>query len=121
MIGEALHRDTPTGSVKYFTLDAPSLFLDRKGLQAGFYASFQRLGVRRPARRVVSLLAVFSVVVFHHEHGFRLLRRSFFAREFGVMPLLYRVMVLIGLLSFPLFVLSRIHIIVETSVSLRHV
>ena len=158
-IGEELYRDSPKGSVNYFTFYSHSIFLDRKGLQAGFYAYFcawasggliaalsvcMFYGVAHatawafafPTRTerllwriacidtiagVISLLAIFSVVVFHHEHGFQLLLKSFFTQEPGVMPLLYRLVILIGLLNFPFFILSRFYIIIETFVSLRHV
>ena len=70
---------------------------------------------------VVSLLAIFSVAVFLHEHDYKVFLRSFFTREPGVMSLLYRVAILIGILNFPLFILSRFYIIIETFISLRHV
>lgn len=70
---------------------------------------------------VVSLLAIFSVVVFHHEHGHKLLLKSFLSREPGIMPLLYRLAVAIGVLNVPFWILSRMYIIVETFISLRHV
>lgn len=157
--GEELYRDSPKGSVNYFTFHNPSIFLDRKGLQAGFYAYFcawasgglvaalticmfygaahatawgfvfptdverllWRIACIDTIAGVISLLAVFSVVVFFHEHGHKLLLKSFFTREPGIMPLLYRFVILIGLLNFPFFVLSRIYIITETFISLRHV
>ena len=158
-IGEVLYRDSPKGSVNYFTLYTHSIFLDRKGLQAGFYAYFcawasgglvaalsvcmfygavhatawafafptpierllWRIACVDTIAGVISLLAVFSVVVFHHEHGFQLLLKSFFTREPGVLSLLYRVVILVGLFNFPFFILSRIYIITETFISLRHV
>ncbi|KAM0797376.1 hypothetical protein BDR22DRAFT_810384, partial [Usnea florida] len=152
-----LYRDSPKGSVNYFTYYNHSIFLDRKGLQAGFYAYFcswasggliaalsvcmfygaahatawdfvfptpverllWRIACIDTIAGVISLLAIFSVVVFYHEHGFRLLWKSFFTREPGVLPLLYRLVILIGLLNAPFFVLSRIYIITETFISLR--
>ena len=158
-IGEELYRDSPKGSVNYFTLYTHSIFLDRKGLQAGFYAYFcawasgglvaalsvcmfygamhatawafdfptpierllWRIACIDTIAGVISLLAVFSVVVFHHEHGFQLLLKSFFTREPGVLALLYRLVILVGLFNFPFFILSRIYIITETFISLRHV
>ena len=158
-IGEELYRDSPKGSVNYFTFYSHSIFLDRKGLQAGFYAYFcawasggliaalsvcmfygaahatawafafpthterllWRIACIDTIAGVISLLAIFSVVVFYHEHGFQLLLKSFFTREPGVMPLLYRLVILIGLFNFPFFILSRFYIIIETFVSLRHV
>lgn len=158
-IGEELYADSPKGSVNYFTFHTHSIFLDRKGLQAGFYAYFcawasgglvaaltvcmfygaahvtawafvfptdterllWRVACIDTIGGVISLLAIFSVVVFLHEHGHRLLLKFFFTREPGIMSLLYRLMILIGVLNFPLFILSRIYIITETFVSLRHV
>lgn len=158
-IGEELYYDSPTPSVNYFTFYTHSIFLDRKGLQAGFYAYFcgwasgglvaalavcmfygaahatawafvfpthverllWRIACVDTIAGVISLLAVFSVVVFLHEHGRKLLWKSFFTREPGVLSWLYRLVVLFGLVNFPLFVLSRIYIITETFVSLRHV
>ncbi|KAL8864851.1 MAG: hypothetical protein Q9198_009608 [Flavoplaca austrocitrina] len=38
---EELYRDSSKPSVSYFTFYAQSVFLDRKGLQAGFYAYFR--------------------------------------------------------------------------------
>ena len=70
---------------------------------------------------VSSLLATFSVVVFHHEHGFRLLLKSFSSREPEVMSLLYRFVILIGIYNFAFFILSKIYIITETFISLWHV
>ena len=37
------------------------------------------------------------------------------------MPLVYRLVVVVGVLNFPLWILSRTYIIVETFISLRHV
>ena len=70
---------------------------------------------------VISLLAIFSVVVFLYEHGHKVLIKSFFTREPGFMPLFYRFVILIGLLNCPFFALSRVYIIIETFISLRHV
>lgn len=158
-IGEELYSDSPKPSINYFTLSTHSILIDRKGLQAGFYAYFRgwasgglvaaltvcmfygaahatawafvfptdverllwRIACIDTIAGVISLLAVFSVVVFAHEHGPRLLLTSCFTREPGVMSLLYRIVILIGLLNFPLFILSRIYIITETFISLRHV
>ncbi|MCJ1433580.1 hypothetical protein MMC27_002943 [Xylographa pallens] len=158
-IGEELYRDTPKDSVNYFTFYAHSIFLDRKGLQAGFYAYFcawasggliaalticmfygaahatawgfvfptdverllWRIACIDTIAGVISLLAIFSVVVFLHEHGHKVLLKSFFTREPGIMSLLYRAVILIGILNIPLFIISRMYIIVETFISLRHV
>ena len=158
-IGEDLYRDSPKDSVNYFTFYAHSIFLDRKGLQAGFYAYFAawasgglvaalticmfygaahatawnflfptkterllwRIACVDTVAGVISLLAVFSVVVFYHEHGANLLKKSFLSREPGVLPMLYRVIILLGLLNFPFFLASRLYIIIETFISLRHV
>lgn len=70
---------------------------------------------------VVSLLACFSIIVFHPEHGHELLLKSFFSWEPGIMSLLYRLVILLGVLNFPFWILSRIYIILETFISLRHV
>lgn len=158
-MGEELYRDSPKGSVNYFTLYTHSIFLDRKGLQAGFYAYFcawasggliaalticifygaahitawsfvfptdverllWRIACVDTIAGVISLLAIFSIVVFLHEHGHKLLLKSFFTWEPGIMSLFYRLVILIGVLNFPLFVLSRIYIITESFISLRHV
>ena len=158
-IGEELYRDSPKGSVNYFTFHAHSVFLDRKGLQAGFYAYFCAwasggliaalticmfygaahatawgftfpTGIERLLWRiscidtiagVISLLAFFSIVVFHHEHGYKLLLKSFFSREPGIMPLLYRLVTVIGVINFPIWILARLYIIIETFISLRYV
>ena len=158
-IGEELYRDMPKGSVNYFTFYNHSVFLDRKGLQAGFYSYFRawasggliaalticmfygaahatawdfifptdierllwRIACVDTIAGVISLLAFFSIVVFYHEHGHKLLLRSFFARERGLMPLLYRLIVLVGVINFPFWILSRLYIIIETFISLRHV
>ena len=157
--GEELYFDSPKGSVNYFIYHTHSIFLDRKGLQAGFYAYFcswasgglvaalticmfygaahatawtfifptdverllWRIACIDTIAGVISLLAVFSVVVFVHEHGLKLLLKSFFTREPGMMSFLYRLVILIGVLNFPFFILSRIYIITETFISLRHV
>lgn len=158
-IGEGLYYDTAKGSVNYFTFYQPGIFLDRKGLQAGFYAYFcawasggliaalvccmfygaahatawdflfptdterllWRVACIDTIAGVISLLAVFSVVVFLHEHGRKQLLKSFFQREKGISSILYRVVIVIGLINFPIFVISRLYIIVETFISLRHV
>lgn len=154
-----LYEDSPKSSVNYFTFNTHSIFLDRKGLQAGFHAYFcawvsgglvaaltmckfygaahatawafvfptdverllWRIACIDTIAGVISLLAIVSVVVFLHEHGHKLLLKSFFAREQGVMSLLYRLVILIGVLNFPLFILLRLYIITETFTSLRHV
>ena len=158
-IGEELYRDSPKGSVNYLTFNQHSIFLDRKGLQAGFYAYFiawasgglvaalvvcmfygaahttawafnfptytekllWRIACIDTIAGVISLLSVFSVVIFYYEHGRRMLLKSFIAREKGIMPILYRMVILIGLLNFPVFLLARFYIIVESFISLRHV
>ena len=55
----------------------------------------------------ISLLAVFSIVVFYHEPGRKLLWRSFFAREVGVMPILFRAVIVVGLLNLLFFLMAR--------------
>lgn len=158
-IGEELYRDSPRGSVNYFTFYTHSIFLDRKGLQAGFYAYFcawasggliaaltvcmfygaahvtawsfvfptdverllWRIACIDTIAGVISLLAIFSIVVFLHEHGQKLFLKSFFTWESGVLSLLCRLVILVGVLNFPLFILSRIYIITESFISLRHV
>ena len=158
-IGEDLYRDSPKDSVNYFTFHNHNIFLDRKGLQVGFYAYFcswasggliaaltvcmfygaahatawafvfptsverllWRIACIDTIAGVISLLAVFSVVVFYNEHGHKQLLASFFTREPGIMPWPYRLVIVIGLLNFPFFVMARMYIIVETFVSLRHV
>ncbi|KAL8996273.1 MAG: hypothetical protein Q9169_004158 [Polycauliona sp. 2 TL-2023] len=157
--GEELYCDSPKSSVNYFTFHAQSIFLDRKGLQAGFYGYFcawasggliaalticmfygaahatawtfifptdverllWRIACVDTIAGVVSLLAFFSIVVFQHEHGHKQLLKSFLSREPGIMPLLYRSLVGVGVLNFPFWILSRMYIIVETFISLRHV
>ena len=157
--GDPLHPDAPQPSINYFTTHPHNIFLDHKGLNAGFYAYFRswasgglvaaltvctfygaahatawtfafptaterllwRIACVDTIAGVVSLLAVFSVAVFHREHGFRLLVQSFLMREKGAMAWLYRAVVVIGLLNFPLFVAARMFIVVETFVSLRRV
>lgn len=158
-IGEDLYRDTPTGSANYFTYYAHNIFLDRKGLKAGFYAYFRawasggliaalvicmfygaahcsawnfifpspteqllwRISCIDTIAGVISLLALFSVVVYLHEHEPKSLIKAFFTQEPGVMSWLYRLIITIGVLNIPLFALSRLFIIVETFISLRHV
>lgn len=158
-IGEELYRDSPKGSVNYFTLYTHSIFLDRKGLQAGFYAYFcswasggliaaltvcmfygaahttawkfvfptdverllWRIACIDTIAGVISLLAFFSIAVFYHEHGHTVLFKSFFTREPGIMSLIYRLIILIGIVNFPFWILSRIYIIIETFISLRRV
>ena len=83
----------------------------------GFLADY----LRRQSAGVISLLVLFSIVVFQHEHGREQLLKSFWAQEPGKMPLLYRLVVAIGVLNFPLWIFSRMYIIVETFISLRHV
>ncbi len=157
--GEELYYDKSKSSVNYFTHYNHSIFLDRKGLQAGFYAYFRawasggliaaltvcmfygaahttawkfafptdverllwRIACLDTIGGVISLLAIFSVVVFLHEHDAKMLLRAFFAREKGIMPLLYRMLVVVGIVNVPFFILSRLYIIVETFISLRHV
>ena len=158
-IGEELYRDSPKGSVNYFTFYNHSVFIDRKGLQAGFYGYFRawasggliaalticmfygaahatawnfifptnlerllwRIACVDTIAGVISLLAFFSIVIFHHEHGRKLLVQSFFSREKSVMSILYRLVIAVGVLNFPFWILSRLYIIVETFISLRHV
>lgn len=156
-IGEELH--TPQGSVNYFTSHAPNIFIDRKGLRAGFYAYFcawasggliaalavcSFYGVAHilawhfefptPTEHLlwkiacidaiagtISLLAIFSIVIYLHEHNWRSLKEAIFAQEPGVMPWIYRLVIFIGVLNIPFFILSRAYIIVETFISLRRV
>ena len=157
--GEELYYDKSKSSVNYFTHYNHSIFLDRKGLQAGFYAYFRawasggliaaltvcmfygaahttawkfafptdverllwRIACVDTIGGVISLLAIFSIVVFLHEHDAKMLLKAFFAREKGIMPLLYRILVVVGIVNVPFFILSRFYIIVETFISLRHV
>ena len=157
--GEELYYDKSKSSVNYFTHYNHSIFLDRKGLQAGFYAYFRawasggliaaltvcmfygaahttawkfafptdverllwRIACVDTIGGVISLLAIFSIVVFLHEHDAKMLLRAFFAREKGIMPVLYRMLVVVGIVNVPFFILSRLYIIVETFISLRHV
>ena len=157
--GEELYYDKSKSSVNYFTHYNHSIFLDRKGLQAGFYAYFRawasggliaaltvcmfygaahttawkfafptdterllwRIACVDTIGGVISLLAIFSIVVFLHEHDAKMLLRAFFAREKGIMPLLYRMVIVVGIINVPFFIASRLYIIVETFVSLRHV
>ena len=157
--GEELYYDKSKSSVNYFTHYNHSIFLDRKGLQAGFYAYFRawasggliaaltvcmfygaahttawnfafptnverllwRIACVDTIGGVVSLLAIFSIVVFLHEHDSKMLLRAFFVQEKGIMPLLYRMLIVVGIVNVPFFILSRIYIIVETFISLRHV
>ena len=157
--GEELYYDKSKSSVNYFTHYNHSIFLDRKGLQAGFYAYFPawasggliaalticmfygaahtrawkfafptdverllwRIACVDTIGGVISLLAIFSIVVFLHEHDSKMLLRAFFAREKGIMPLLYRMLIVVGIVNVPFFILSRLYIIVETFISLRHV
>lgn len=156
-IDQDLH--TPQGSVNYFTSHAPNIFIDKKGLRAGFYAYFcawasggliaalvlcsfygavHMLALPfefpNPIERLlwkiacidiiagtISLLAIFSIVIYLHEHDSRSLWNAILDIEPGILPWLYRLVILIGVLNLPLFVLSRIYIIVETFISLRHV
>ncbi len=68
-----------------------------------------------------SLLALFSVIVYLHEHGWKNLKHAIFVNEPGIMPWLYRLIIFVGLLNTPFYLLSRLFIIVETFVSLRRV
>lgn len=155
--GEALHK--PEGSVNYLVPNAPNIFLDRKGVHAGFYAFFcswasggliAALSVccfygashalawhfpfPSPAERLlwriasidviagaVTILALIPVAVYLHEHEPRSLITSFWAREPGAVPILYRLLVLVGLLNVPLFFFSRVFIVLECFLSLRRV
>ena len=155
--GEELHK--PGGSVNYLVPNAPNIFLDRKGVHAGFYLFFCSwasggliaalsvccfYGVTHalawhfpfpsPAERllwriasidvvsgVVTILALFSVAVYLHEHEPRSLISSFWTKEPGVLPILYRILVLLGLLNLPLFFFSRVFIVLESFLSLRRV
>ena len=157
--GEELYYDKSKSSVNYLTHYNHSIFLDRKGLQAGFYAYFRawasggliaaltvcmfygaahttawkfafptdverllwRIACVDTIGGVISLLAIFSIVVFLHEHDFKMLLRAFFAQEKGIMPLLYRMLIVVGIINIPFFIVSRLYIIVETFISLRHV
>lgn len=156
-IGEELH--TPQGSVNYFTSHAPNIFIDRKGLQAGFYAYFCAwasggliaalvicsfygvahilawnfefpTSIERLLWKIacidtivgtISLLAIFSIVIYLHEHSWISLKNALLAHEPGVLPLFYRLLVIFGVLNVPFFLLSRAYIIVETFISLRRV
>ena len=70
---------------------------------------------------VISLLTLFAFAVFLHEHSLHLLTKSFFALEPGVMPYLFRLLLVVGIMNLPLFLLSRLYIVVETFASLRRV
>ncbi|MCJ1265909.1 hypothetical protein MMC22_005791 [Lobaria immixta] len=156
-VGEELH--TPQGSVNYFTSHAPNIFIDRKGLQAGFYAYFCAwasggliaalvlccffggchilawnfefpTSIERRLWRIacidtivgtISLLAMFSIVIYLHEHNWKSLRNALLAHELGMLPWIYRLVILFGVLNIPFFLLSRVYIIVETFISLRRV
>lgn len=156
-IGEELH--TFEGSINYFTPFAPNIFIDRKGLQAGFYKYFcawasggllaalvicSFYGVAHilawkfefPTRierllwriacidiiaGTVTVLALFSISIYIHEHNWKSLGNAILTREPGIMPWIYRLVIFVGVLNIPLFVLSRLFIIVETFVSLRRV
>lgn len=156
-IGEELH--TPQGSVNYFTSRAPNIFINRKGLQAGFYTYFYAwasggliaalvlccfygvahilawnfefpTAVERLLWKIacidtivgtISLLAIFSIVIYLHEHSWKSLRSALLAHEPGILPWIYRLVVFLGVLNTPLFLLSRAYIIVETFISLRRV
>lgn len=158
-IEEDLYRDTPTGSANYFTHYAHNIFLDRKGLKAGFYAYFRawasggliaalvicmfygaahcsawnfifpspterllwRIACIDTVAGVISLLSLFSIAVYLHEHDSKSLIKAFFTVEAGMMSWFYRMVITFGILNVPLFVLSRMYIIVETFLSLRHV
>lgn len=156
-IGEELHK--PQGSVNYLTSHAPNIFIDRKGLQAGFYAYFcawasgglvaalvicgfygvchilawkfefptsierilWRIACIDAIAGMISLLALFSIVIYLHEHNWKSLRNALLAHEPGIMPWIYRLVILFGVLNIPVFLLSRLYIIVETFISLRRV
>lgn len=156
-IGEELH--TPQGSINYLTSHAPNIFIDRKGLQAGFYAYFCAwasggliaalvicnfygvahilawnfefpTSIERLLWKIacidtivgtISLLALFSIVIYLHEHNWTSLGNAILANEPGILPWIYRLVILFGVLNIPLFLLSRIYIIVETFISLRRV
>lgn len=156
-IGEELH--TPQGSVNYFTSRAPNIFIDRKGLQAGFYAYFCAwasggliaalalcsfygvahilawnfefpTSIERLLWKIacidtivgtISLLAIFSIVIYLHEHNWNSLRNAILAHEPGILPWIYRLVICFGVLNIPLFLLSRAYIVVETFISLRRV
>ena len=69
----------------------------------------------------VTILALFSVAVYLHEHEARSLSTSIATKEPGVLPILFRTFVLAGLLNVPLFLLSRIFVVFESFLSLRRV
>lgn len=155
--GGELHK--PGGSVNYLVSHAPNIFLDRHGVQAGFYSFFCSWAsgglvaalsvccfygathtlawnflfptpVERLLWRIASIdviagaatvLALFSVVVYLHEHEKRSLIISIVTKEAGVLPILFRVLIFIGLINVPLFLFSRIFIVFESFFSLRRV
>ena len=157
-LDEPLHLDSLDSSVNYFTFHAPNIFLDRKGLQAGFYGYFcawasggliaalciclfygaahttawnfefptyteqllWKIACLDIMGGVISELAMFSFAVFLHEHDLHNLLAAIFTREPGIMAYLYRAVILVGVLNIPLFLLSRLYIIVETFASLRY-
>ncbi|KAI9792974.1 MAG: Phosphate metabolism transcription protein [Peltula sp. TS41687] len=155
--GEPFHHSDE--SVNYFTTHAPNIFLDRKGLQAGFYGYFRawasggliaalsvcgfygavhitawnfrfptaierflwRAACIDTIAGTISLLTLFSVVIYLREHDWRRLVKAFCTPEPGWMPYLFRSLIVLGLLNVPLFLASRLYILVETFISLRHV
>ena len=69
---------------------------------------------------LLSLLAFFSVVIFQHEHGNKLLLQPYFSHEPRIIPFFYRLEIVTGVLNFPFWLFSRMYIIVETFIHLRH-
>ena len=155
--GGELHRSE--GSANYFTTHAPNIFIDRKGLQAGFYGYFcawasggliaalavcSFYGIAHmlawqfefPTRieqmlwRVacidiiagtITTLAIFSITIYLLEHDWKSLCNAILAQEPGIMPWIYRLFILIGVVNLPFFLVSRIFIIVESFISIRRV
>lgn len=70
---------------------------------------------------MTSVLAAFSFIMYQREHGVKRLLRAFWTPEPGWLAYPFRLLVLFGLLNLPLFLLSRLYIVVETFISLRHV
>lgn len=69
----------------------------------------------------ISLLTLFSVVIYLREHDSKRLVNAFWTPEPGWMSYLFRSLMVVGLLNVPLFFASRIYIVLETFISLRYV
>ena len=156
-IGEELHPSKE--SVNYLIICAPNIFIDRRGLQVGFYSYFcgwasggliaalvlnifygaahmsawnftfptsiehllWKVACIDIIAGVTSLLALFSIVIYLYRHNWKSLRLAIIAIEPGILPWLYRIVIILGLVNVPLYLLSRAFIVVEIFVSLRRV